>query len=480
MASRAAFALFFLIILFLAVIGCGGSGNGGAGPINGPFNNSSLNGTYAFSFTGVNQFGFLAVAGTFQANGTGVLTGGTADINSRNGIFTNQAVSGTYNVHNNGQGTATVITANGTFDMSFVIVSGQHGLIIRADGNSTASGSFDLQSPSVTLSTLAGGFVFNLTGIDVGLNALASAGTITLDNVGNITAGVEDTNDNGVLTTNEAINSSSAAMTTPTNGRGLLTITPTTSVARHFVYYVVDNNHLNLVSTDFSTALAGPAFRRGTTSLSGSFAFTVGGVSTAGPFAAGGIINTDGVANVLNTSMEDSNNAGSITQNAALSGTFSFSLNGRGTMNLNGGTINLAIYPSSNGVQILEIDFSTVATGAAFQQSGAFSNGTFNGNYGMNFTGVTSGNNEIDSAGQFAADGSGHITGAADFNNGGSVSTNLSLTGTYSIAANGRGTGTLKSSLATQNVAFYVVNGSKVLFVDLDSTVVALGEMNHQ
>ncbi|HEY6970269.1 MAG TPA: hypothetical protein VJA94_13765 [Candidatus Angelobacter sp.] len=479
MSLRMGFTLSSILILLLALTGCvGGSGTGGAGPINGPFSNSSLNGTYAFSFSGVNQFGFLAVAGTLQANGAGSITGGTADINSRNGIFTNQPVSGSFNVHNNGQGTATVTTPNGTFDLSFVIVSGQHGLIIRIDGNSTASGSFDLQSSSVTLSTLAGSLVFNLSGIDSALNAQGEAGVFTIDASGNMTAGVQDTNDNGTISTNVAITPVAAAMSTPTNGRGTISITGLST--QHFVYYIVDNNHLNLIETDLSTALAGPAFRQGSALLSGSFAFTVGGVSTAGPFAAGGIINTDGAGNVLNTSTEDVNNAGSITQNATLTGTYSVSGNGRGTMSLNAGTINLAIYPSSNGVQVLEIDANTVATGTAFQQSGPFSNSTFNGNYGMNFTGVTSANNEVDSAGQFAADGAGHMTGAADFNNGGSVSTNLSLSGTSTVTASGRATGTLKSSLATQNIVFYVVNSNRVLFVDLDANLVAVGDIEHQ
>ncbi|HKD15136.1 MAG TPA: hypothetical protein VKE71_11450, partial [Candidatus Angelobacter sp.] len=114
------YALSSILFFLIALIGCGGSGGGSAGPINGPFNNSSLNGTYAFSFTGVNTFGFLAVAGSFQANGSGALTGGTVDINSGNGVFTNQSLAGSYNVHNNGQGTATFTTSTATFDINFV------------------------------------------------------------------------------------------------------------------------------------------------------------------------------------------------------------------------------------------------------------------------------------------------------------------------------------------------------------------------
>lgn len=473
-ASSLSLVLFFLIIL----IGCGGSGGGTAGPINGSFSNSSLSGSYAFSFTGVNQFGLISVAGSFQANGSGSITGGTVDVNSGNGIFTNQAVTGAYNVHNNGQGTAQIIASAGTFNINFVIISSGHALIIRFDNNSTASGSIDQQSSSAfSLSALAGSLVFNVSGLDSAGNGEAAAGVFTVDSSGNLNSGVQDTNDNGALTTNAALTPTAAAMSSPSNGRGTLSIPGTSTL--NFVYYVVDANHLKLVEVDLSPSLSGDAFRTSGTAISGSFAFTVGGVSTGGPFAAGGIMNTDGAGNILNTSVEDSNNGGSVTTNTTLSGTYSVAANGRGTMSLNSGSINYAIYPSTSGVQALEIDSNTVATGAAFQQSGPFSNSSMQGNYGLNFTGVTP-SAEIDSSAQFSADGAGHFNGAADFNAGGSLSPNLTLTGTYSISANGRGTGTLQSTLGTQNLVYYAVNSTRVLFIDVDSGLVATGQIQHQ
>lgn len=469
------------VLLFVMVLsGCGGGGGGTSGPINGPFSNSSLNGSYAFSFSGVNQFGFLAVAGSFQANGSGTITGGTVDVNSGNGVFTNQSVSGTYNVHNNGQGTATITASAGTFDINFVLVSSGHALIIRFDNNSTASGSIDLQTSSAfSLSSLAGSLVFNVSGNDAGGNPEASAGVFTVDASGNLTSGVQDTNDDGIVAANIALTPTAAVMSNPTTGRGTLAITGSSTL--HFVYYVVDSTHLKLVEIDLSPVLAGDAFRQSGTALSGSFAFTVGGanVSTLNPFVAGGIINTDGAGNVLNTSLEDSNNGGVITQNLALSGTYSVAGNGRGTMTLNSASINYVIYPSTGGVQALEVDSTFVASGAALQQSGPFSNSSIQGNYGSNFTGATA-SSEIDSVAQFAADGTSKINGAADFNNGGNLSPNLTLSGSYSVAANGRATGTMQSSLGTQNVIFYVVSSSRSLFIDVDSTLVAVGTLQHQ
>src|SRR5215469_16643257 len=150
---RFRYALFSILFFLVALIGCGGSGGGSAGPINGPFNNSSLNGTYAFSFTGVNTFGFLAVAGSFQANGSGAITGGVVDINSGNGVFTNQSLAGSYRFHN----------------------------------NSTASGSIDRQNSSAfSPAALGGTFAFNLSGIDTGSHTLVSAGAIDNNGAGGI------------------------------------------------------------------------------------------------------------------------------------------------------------------------------------------------------------------------------------------------------------------------------------------------------
>src|SRR5262249_36918333 len=154
-----------------------------------------------------------------------------------------------------------------------------------------------------------------------------SAGAFTVDSSGNITSGVQDTNDNGAVSTNVALIPTAAAMSNPTNGRGTLTIPGSPTLP--FAYYVGNVNQLKMVEIDLSPSLAGDAFRQTGTAISGSFAFTVGGVSTGGPFVAGGIINTDGAGHVLGTSMEDVNNGGSISQNVSLSGTYSVAANGR-------------------------------------------------------------------------------------------------------------------------------------------------------
>jgi len=482
---RFRYALSSTLFFVVALIGCGGSGGGSAGPINGPFNNSNLSGTYAFSFTGVNTFGFLAVAGSFQANGSGAITGGIVDINSGNGVFTNQSLTGSYNVHNNGQGTATLTTSTATFDINFVIVSGQRALIIRFDNNSTASGSIDRQNSSAfSPAALGGTFAFNLSGIDAGSHTLVSAGAIDNNGAGGISSGVQDLNDNGSPTTNQAVTGTYSVSSTNPNGRGLMTLN-TVLGTLSFAFYVVDSNRLKLIEIDNLPVLAGDALRQqfpqSTASVSGPLAFTLGGASSSAiPFVVGGVLSTDGSGNVTSGS-QDINNNGGITQNVALTGTYSVGADGRGFLTLNGasGTTNFIIYPTTSGLQMVQVDLGEASIGAAFNQSGPFSTSTVSGTYGLNLTGVL-GNHEIDATAQFSADGSGHLTGAMDINNGGALLPNLSLSGNSSISANGRGTGQLNSSFGPQNVIFYAVNNSRILFIEVDSDIVAVGELEHQ
>jgi hypothetical protein len=48
------------------------------------------------------------------------------------------------------------------------------------------------------------------------------------------------------------------------------------------------------------------------------------------------------------------------------------------------------------------------------------------------------------------------------------------------VSGSGRGTMSLSSSLGNQNLVFYMVSNTRVLFIDVDSNLVAVGEMDHQ
>lgn len=475
-------------VFFLA--GCAGNGVSTTNPQNAGFTNASLSGTYVFAVSGTNAGGFFTVAGTLQANGSGSITGGTEDINSPGTLASpllNVGITGSYAVHSDGRTIANITTTglspNLTFTIDFVLLSNTTGLAIRFDGNGTASGSIDMQT-SQTLSSLAGTMAFSISGVDGAGNPEGSAGSVTFDSSGNITGGVLDNNDAGSVTS-VSVSPVSAAISSPSNGRGTATIT-TTATTSHFVYYVVDANHLKLIESDLSPILAGDAFRQSSTTVSGSFAYTMAGATASGhgAFVAGGIMNTDGAGNIVNTSIEDIDDGGAVTPaaGATLSGTYVVS-GGRGTfiLNTSSETLHAVFYPSTGGLLMLDTDTTVVAGGTAVQQSGGpFSNTSFSGGFGLNMTGVTGLNtttpNEIDAIAQLTPN-NGSFSGAMDFNNFGAVNSSLTLTGNYSFSSNGRGTGTFHNSLGTFSIIFYAASGSKVLFLENDTTTVSAGLM---
>ncbi len=471
------------LLILGALAGCGGRGAVPSPPPSGGFSNASLKGSYAFAFSGNNNFGFFSMAGSLQADGNGNITGGMLDVSSGSGVFPNLAISGAYSVGADGRGIATLNSSLNPITIAFVLLSSQRALVVRFDTFATASGTMDLQNASAfSTAALQGGFAFDVAGVDSVGNGFGSAGNFVADNAGNLTNGTQDFNDDGTLNTDLALSGSWALG--PANGRGTAALT-TTLGTLNFAFYIVDANHLKLVEIDSNAILAGDAFRQQGTlsngSLSGAFPFTLGGLSNKGAFAAGGIFNADGNGGISG-GVEDVNNGGNVVQNLTLSGSYSVAATGRGTMTLTNptGTSTFVIYPSTGGVLLLETDAVIVSSGTALAQTGApFSNSSVQGNYGLNLSGSQAGF-EIDTAAQFNAGGNGQLTGSLDVNNGGSLFQGLALNGTYSVSGKGRGTMVLQNSTGTLNLDFYLVNGSRALFIEVDATLPSVGEFDTQ
>lgn len=471
-----------LFSIFLA--GCGGS-NRNPTP-QGGFSNTNLNGTFAMSFSGTDANGFFAVAGMVTVDGNGHVTSGVLDINEAPTPITNASLSGTYVVRADGRGVMGLTGPAGNFNLVFVIVANNRALVTRFEQSAVGSGSLDLvNSSAFSTAALAGTFVFNLSGIDIAQNSLTTVGSITTNSTGTVTGGVQDQSDNGAILTNNPI--SSGSIQVASNGRGTASIA-TASGTQNFAFYVVDANHIKLVETDSLPAIAGDAFRQSGTisaaSLTGPFAFTVAGNDVAaGPFAAGGVFNSNG-SGTITSGIEDFNDAGSPLQNVALAGTYSIDASGRGTATITTatvGTLTFAFYPTTNGVQLLETDTGLVVSGAAFPQTGALSTGTFQGTYGLNYTAAT-GNGELDTVASVNANGTGHFTAIMDVGSfGAQPSSGTGLSGTYTIDATGHGPLTMQSNfLGQQNMAIYVISNTRALFVELDTDIVAAGSVEHQ
>jgi hypothetical protein len=478
------FHLIAIAITLVTIAGCGGGGKVTFPTPQGTFSNTNLNGPFAFSYIGSDPGGLLAVAGSFVADGAGHITSGTEDINSAAGISTNVAASGTYLVRSDGRGTITLNSPAGNSTLDFVIVAGGHALVTRFDNRATGSGTIDPQTTSAfSNAALAGPFAFTLSGIDTGGLPLAVGGVFNSDASGNLTAGIDDSNDNGFIVTNDPITGSIPVAST---GRGIATIN-TSLGTLSFAYYVVDANHLKVVGTNAISTLGGEAFRQtgpfSNASVSGPFAFTIAGADllNGSPFAAGGVLTSDGAGNVT-SGIEDFNDGGSVSTAVPFTGTYTMATTGRGTLTLNtaAGIFNFAIYPSSGGVLALETDNRFLTTGTALQQqTAAFSAGSFTGIYGMNFTGASSGS-ELDSIAELTADGVSKLTGIIDINNSGGITFGQPLSGTFTANANGRFALSLQTPLGVQNMIVYLANGNRALFVEVDGDLIAAGDIRHQ
>jgi hypothetical protein len=502
----------------LLLASCGSSGSSAPAPNGEGFNNSNLKGTYVLSISGTdfhpssNTGSFFSFVGTITADGNGNITGGTVDINDANlggtGVFLAQPVlKTTYSVSSDGRGTAHLPTAEGNFGLDFVLTSSTHGLITRFDQFGSGSGTLDLQG-SASQSSL-GSLAFSLAGSDTIGNPLGTVGAFTLNSSGAITSGTQDFNDNGVSTVSGSTGTpltGSVVLSSGTFGTAVLT---TSSIfgSLGFHVWVIDSSHLKLIETDPASsgyALSGDAFTQLTSFTGGQLVYTILGVdsSLVDPVAAGGYATTDAQGNLSNL-LEDYNDAGTPNTLQNLSGSCLTFVAGRCQLNLptfsNGTTqdFQFAAYPSSGGVQLLEIDGHGLTQGAAFAQtetSFAASTG-----YGLNLSGVNVSpcfNNsaaEVDTIAQFHAGtpdtsstGSVNMNGIVDEND---LSCQLNfgggLGGVYvpDSTPDGRGSisaltpGTLIGGLTLQ---YYAVDGSTMLFIEVDSSQVAVGTFEAQ
>jgi hypothetical protein len=506
-AGRLLMALAAISSIVLAV-GCGNSSNV-APPNNNGFSNSSLSGTYVLSISGtdVNSStdteSFFAIVGTITADGMGNITG-TVDINDPNlgGVFPGQTLTATkYNITQDGRGTGTLATAEGTFGLDFVLTSSGHGLITRFDGNGTGSGTLDLQTSTsqASLTSLA----FSLSGSDLSGNPLGTVGAFTLNSSGTITpAGLQDFNDNGDSASSgpagSALTGSLVLSSGGTSGTAVLTSSSSFG-SLGFDVWVIDSTHLKLIETDTSgPTLSGDAFTQQTSFTAGQLVFTVAGLDLNGdPVAAGGFVTTDAGGD-LSAGVEDYNNAGTANTVPSFTASCATFVAGRCQLNslafTNGSVSNLAFaaYPSSGGVLLLEDDNTGILQGTAYSQTAtAF---TAPAGYGLNLSGVNSDGagdvGEVDDIAQFNATATAapaiNLTGVLDENGiiDGPLSP-ASLNGTYTpdSPATGRGSiivPNIATVIGTLDLEYYVVNSSTAVFIDGDQEQVAVGTFEAQ
>lgn len=502
-AVRLLMALAAISGLFLTA-GCGNSSRVSTNSEG--FTNASLTGTYVFSSTGVDSNGvFLAVAGAFPVDGAGnVLSGGNIDIN---GLDVGQsstaitALTNAYSVGSDGRGQITLNTSGGVLPgivLDFVLTSGSHGLVTEFDGDGTGSGTLDLQ----TTGALTGSYSFGLSGAAVsGQNEvpLAMVGTFSTSvsrAQGISFNGLADINSSG--TAPGGLSGLNLAATVTAGSPGTATLSAYNSsndlvATYNFNVYMVDVTHLKFIETDTAQILAGDAFTQQTSIPDGVYAFAMNGLDSAlAPLSMAGFFTSDG-SSTLSVGLQDINDAGNLGQVTGFGGSFTPITGGRTELTLNsidnglsGGVLSspvFAAYPSSGGIEMLEVDNGGITGGLALPQGSTTTISTTPG-YGLNLSAINGNGGgtpfEEDDIAQFVLDSSGNYKGPEDINDEGTTTPGVSFTGTLTPGSAAPGYGSVTNS-SEFNFNYYVVNnGATVLILETDSGQLGLGAFEAQ
>lgn len=511
--------------------------NSGTATVTVQYGNASLQGTYSFAYTGDDGSGYFTAAGSFTADGGGNILSGVEDCEDLGGV--NQAVSlgtGTYTVSSNGVTvinlSATTCPPGGPETIQAALTTNLHGLVIRYDDLAAGSGTIDQQT-TADFGTLTGPFVFSLSGADGAADPLGFAGAFTASggSIPNINA-IVDVNDAGDVNANGGGNivpgdpdtSLSGSYVFDQNnlafGRGTITMSATNfntflvsgGQSVEFAFYMVDRTHLHLVEIDGGAFTGGDIYEGmlgpfGVGVLpKGNYPMSLGGTSTQGPYAAGGIFGADGDGDASG-GIFDNNSGGNpinkgLTINKCAFGT-GYSPNGvdAGTgrvdllLSFNSGTgcgtpshsvDEFALYPTgltAPSSVMLEIDNNFVAGGLAYAQQGSPVSPT--GTFAFNLTGQgisKSIQGEQDALAVLAFNGTAPTSGSFLVNNAGVPISGplVANQSTLATVSSTFGRGTMKlvvnfSPSATYNLAYYYVDTGTYLLIDLDNNRIANG-----
>lgn len=271
---------------------------------------------------------------------------------------------------------------------------------------STANGGINGAGNVPAVTYLQGPYAFLMRGFDVN-GPVVIAASVNLDGAGNVTSGVEDVLRRG------------SSQTLQITG-GTYVIGGSVSVYPGMSSYnrgcMTLNNQANVTST---------------------FAFSLGGCSN--DFRVGGAVETH-------------DTACGMTQN-------------------NG--VNVAAGYFTTG-RVIEFDDNTGAgtRGSGilrWQDTSSFSNSAFTGSQAFGLSGWDASNGHYAIAGSVKASGGNFSSAAADINDAGTLSSQLSGgSGTYNIASNGRGTASITVGQSSFNLAIYMVSSHEAMVTTTD------------
>jgi len=254
---------------------------------------------------------------------------------------------------------------------------------------------------------------------------------------------------------------------------GVLTGTPTTAGTSTFGVQVQDSATPNPGTATKNLTLTINQVSANQ-DLTGNYAFLVSGFDPSGNrFAAAGSFQASTCA--ISNGTIDTNDGGTVQSLPGLSGNCSIDATGLGTLNFGGRRFAMSFVPTSNSTAIasanlIEFDNADQASGVLLlQNTGSFA--TPSGSYAFGFLGADASSHRYALAGAFSTGGA----GVFDSDDGGALQTNQPFTVSALNApdtSTGRGTLAFSVSGTATNYAYYVVDASRVLVMEIDQGTV--------
>jgi Putative Ig domain len=284
---------------------------------------------------------------------------------------------------------------------------------------------------------------------------------------------------------------------------GAITGTPILAVTSSPFTLQVSDSEVTPATLSASYSISVAAGTNNASLISGEYSFLFNGFDSDGAVAMGGSLETDGNGKITAGALDmnrvsgviGSINGTGITR-ASLTGTYTLGSDGRGTMELiatNSLTVSLTLdfdlaLDSSGNVHFFEDNSTTTNTdtkkthgmGVMKPAPGSFGAGSFNGNYAFVFTGADLAGSPTALGAVVHADGVGNIGtggggGNGDYNEGGTFSPQIAVSGTFIFDTGTHGDATLTFELPgksayTLSFSYDFVSPSDIVFVGVDPT----------
>ena len=438
--------------------------------------------------------GFLAVVGSFTADGSGKITVGEADTNGVLGAQTGNLIasSSSYSVGPDNRGCATLATPFGVFYTRFALGAVSAGVATQGSviefenpGASAyiAAGQIVQQSSSAFLFPLTGSYALQTAGWDSSTSARVACVGIITGATYKFSSLEQDCNDDGTVSnstntyspTNTTLNTYTTA---DTNGRGtaIFLVGGNTS---GLTFYWISTTQLFVVNSDFSPTYSGiwqlEDVPLGTTGFDHtSFNSKVVSYSSGiGPSGAAGDVSiatetADGISSVTSQLYQDVAGA---WQNASLTCTYSVVSIGRVTLNgSNCGANPPILYLQSRNNAFVVGSGSAIELGAFEPLTTGLTNASVAGTYFVGTSEVVSQKAQAE-VGLVTLTSNGILTSTSDAASTASQTVGTLASDTYSLNPDGTfSTGSYGATIvgiAISGNKFVIVNNPTLIFPTL-------------